>query len=47
MLAEWVGFEGSCWLAWQGYLVLYVGRGFVSEEGKDECLIKVAVPHLL
>lgn len=47
-LAEWVGFERSCWVAWEGNLVLYVGGGFVKEGEEDECLIKkVAVPHLL
>lgn len=45
--AEWVGFERSCWVEWEGNLVFCVGRGFVSEGGKDECLVKVAVPHLL
>lgn len=47
LFAEWVGFERSYYVGWEGNLVFSIGRGLVSEGGKDECLIKVAVPHVL
>lgn len=32
---------------WEDNLLVFIGRGFVREGGKDECLINVAVPHVL
>lgn len=43
-LAEWVGFERA---VWEGDLLFSVGRWCLSEGGKDECLIKVAIPYVL
>lgn len=43
LLVEWVGFERSGWVVWEGNLVFYVGRDFGKEGGKDECLMKKTV----
>lgn len=40
LLAEWAGFERSCWVVWEGDVVFSIGRAFGKEGGKDESLMK-------